>query len=471
MSFSELNSLLKKYGQEHLLEFWNEISTEEREYLIEDIARVNLPQVMSYFDRASKSDSEKKLLDEKLKPVPNDVFESVENCTSDKILMYEEIGLKEIANGRVAVVSLAGGQGTRLGVDFPKGMYDIGLPSKRSLFHIQALRIRRLQNLAKAKYELSKGISWYIMTSDATHDATLSYFEENDYFNLDKSRVIMFKQSTLPCLTFDGKIILDEKHKISRAPDGNGGFYVALKKEGILDDMKSHKINSVHVFSVDNALVRVADPVFVGYCISRSADCGVKVLKKRSEDECVGVVCQVDGLYSVVEYSEISPATAKLRDAKGQLLYNAGNICNHYFTHSFLENVSEKYGECLDLHIAKKKISFIDTNGKKCKPSAPNGIKMEKFIFDSFKYSQNFAVWEVLREEEFCALKNPDSAGVDCPSDARRYVLDLHKQWLLSAGATSVEGDVEVCPLLSYRGEDLTQRAKNKSLKGPICLM
>ncbi|XP_001602623.1 UDP-N-acetylhexosamine pyrophosphorylase [Nasonia vitripennis] len=472
MSYTKLKTLLEKHNQEHLLQFWDNISEKEQELLVNELTSLNIPEITSIFHRAKSSDDAKEqLIDNKIKPIPPNTIESIQQSSSAKLDSYENIGLQEIADGKVAVILLAGGQGTRLGVDFPKGMFNIKLPSERTLFHLQALRIKSLQNLAKRKLGKSKDITWYIMTSDATHDSTVDYFETNDHFGLDKNNIIAFKQGTLPCFKFDGKIILDDKYRISKAPDGNGGLYTALKNEGIINDMKSRGINSVHAFSVDNILVKVADPVFLGFCISRSADCGVKVVKKRSADEPVGVVCQVDQKYRVVEYSEILPSTAELQNDKGELVFNAGNICNHYFTVSFLDEIANKHEDSLDLHIAKKKIPFLNESGNKIKPDKPNGIKVEKFVFDVFKYSNNFAVWEVIRENEFSALKNSNEAGVDCPSTARSDILNLHKRWLLNAGAKSVEGDVEVCPLVSYNGENLSDLVNNKSLRGPQCLM
>jgi UDP-N-acetylglucosamine/UDP-N-acetylgalactosamine diphosphorylase len=172
----------------------------------------------------------------------------------------------------------------------------------------------------------------------------------------------------------------------------------------------------------------------------------------------------------VVEYSEISTNTTKLRDNKGNLIFKSGNICNHYFSIAFLNNIADNYEKDLDLHIANKKIPFIDINGQKCKPNTSNGIKIEKFIFDVFKYANKFVVWEVLREDEFSVLKNSDDAKVDCPSTTRKDVLSLHKKWLLNSGAIKVEGDVEICPLISYSGENLLDIVKNKSFIGPLCL-
>lgn len=471
MEVNCLKEKLQKFNQEHLLRFWDDISDQEKSALFKDILELDLPEVTSYFAKSMNSlNANRETLDSKIQPIPGEVFESLCTSTKEKLEQYELRGLKEISEGRVAVLLMAGGQGTRLGVNYPKGMYDVGLPSHSTLFRLQALRIRRLQELAEEKFKKRGQIAWYIMTSEATHDSTLAYFEKNDYFGLKKENLKAFKQEMLPCFNFDGKIILDEKHRISKAPDGNGGLYRALKSLGILENMTKRGINSVHVFSVDNILVKVADPVFIGFCLSRSADCGVKVVPKRSPNEAVGVVCQVEGQYRVVEYSEITSKTAELRNNQGELVFNAGNICNHYFSLDFLIAIGNKHEGELDLHVAKKKIPFINENGVKINPATPNGIKVEKFVFDVFKFAKNFAAWETIRECEFSALKNSDIAGFDCPSTVRKDLLSLQKKWLLDAGALSVNGDVEISPLLSYAGENLEKMAEGKNLHGPVVL-
>lgn len=460
---------LRDFNQDHLLKFWDEISDDEKFLLIRDIEEQNLEEVSTYFSNAISSlNADQIKLDAKLRPVPKEASGSLLDSTPDQIKNYENLGLKEVADGRVAVLLMAGGQGTRLGVSYPKGMYNVGLPSGKSLFQLQAERIRRLENLAEQTHGKRGSITWYILTSEATTKATRDYFQANDYFGLNRENVIMFEQGMLPCFTFDGKIILDEKHRLARAPDGNGGLYRALKVQGILKDMDKRSIRSIHAHSVDNILVKVADPTFIGYCLSRSADCGAKVVEKSSPTEAVGVVCQVEDCYQVVEYSEITEETASLRDKNGRLKFIAGNICNHYFSKEFLQSVADIHEAKLKLHVAKKKIPYVDEAGTRIVPQKPNGIKIEKFVFDVFQFSKQFATWEVPRDEEFSALKNNDSAQRDCPSTARSDLIKLHKKWLLKSGAASVEGDVEISPLLSYAGENLNFRGE--SIQGPIVL-
>lgn len=463
-----LRKKLNEYNQEHLLSFWEELTDEDRNQLENDINELDFKEITAYFKRAMEFCQG--MLDDKVQPIDKKKIASVKTSTKEELKMYEKHGLEEIAEGRVAVLLMAGGQGTRLGVTYPKGMYDVGLPSGKTLFQLQAERILCLQNIAEQLYGKRGEITWYILTSEATHNATIAFLSKHDHFGLKDKNVKAFKQGMLPCFTFDGKIILDTKYRVSKAPDGNGGLYRALKNHGILDDMVQRGIRSIHVHSVDNILVKVADPVFIGYCLLSETDCGVKVIEKLSPNEAVGVVCKVEDHYQVVEYSEITNKTAELCHADGQLVYNAANICNHYFTIDFLKTIGYHHEGDLDLHVAKKKIPYVNDEGERITPKSPNGIKIEKFVFDVFPYAKNFAVWQGTREEEFSPLKNSESADQDCPSTARVDLLNLHKKWLLDAGAKSVDGDVEISPLLSYAGENLHQIANNQFFVGPQVL-
>lgn len=245
-------------------------------------------------------------------------------------------------------------------------MYDIGLPSGKSLFQLQAERIVKLQQLAKNSTGKEGDIVWYIMTSASTVEPTTDFFKTHNYFGLKSSNVVVFQQGTLPCFTFDGKIILDTKSSLSRAPDGNGGLYRALKVDGILQDMTTRGIKYIQLYCVDNALVRCGDPLFTGYCISKGVECGNKVVPKGFPTEAVGITCKVDGEYQVVEYSEITSKAAELRNDDGSLTYSAANICIHFFTIEFLKRVVEENETQLVHHVAKKKIPYTDlTTGKK----------------------------------------------------------------------------------------------------------
>ena len=340
-SKQELVTSLEEFQQEHIAQFYDHLDQDDKFKLLEDINKVDFQELAKVFVKTKEDNKMLQKLDSFMKPIPTELKGSFQNSSPEQLASYESKGLEAISKGEVAVVLLAGGQGTRLGVNYPKGMYSVGLPSNKTLFQIQAERLIRIQELATAKSSTRSDVvvPWYIMTSENTHDQINNFFLENKFFSLDPKNVKLFEQGTLPCLTKDGKLLLDQKNKISRAPDGNGGLYKALLEYEMLDDMLKRGIKYVHVYCVDNILIRIADPVFIGFCIQKEANCAAKVVRKVQPDESVGVICQVNGKFQVVEYSEISQETRNLRDENGDLTYNAGNICNHFLSMEFLEDV------------------------------------------------------------------------------------------------------------------------------------
>lgn len=272
----------------------------------------------------------------------------------------------------------------------------------------------------------------------------------------------------------EGKVLLETKSRVAVAPDGNGGLHAALraplspadKTRTVLSDLESRKVLYVHAYCVDNCLVRVADPVFVGYGVSKQADCTAKVVPKAHATEAVGVVAQRGGKYSVVEYSEITSAQAAARDpATGELLFRAGNIANHFYTTAFLRAVAA-FEDDLAFHIARKKIPHVSLpDGELVKPTKPNGMKLEMFVFDVFPHTERFAVLEVARADEFSPLKNAPGTGADDPGTSRRDLLAQHRRFLESAGATVQEGvEIELSPLVTYAGEGL-ELVKGKTFR------
>jgi len=439
MELNGMQHLLAEAHQSHLIQFWGELKDEDKSHLITDLSDIDFHQVNQNFSKTQESQSRGKCLDASMEPIPPESFGSALRCDGETLEMYEEVGLRAVAKGQVGVILLAGGQGTRLGVSFPKGMYDVGLPSKKTLYQLQAERLLRLQQLAKHRFAATGGdakIPWYIMTSEATRDQTLDFFTSHSFFGLDKSDVVVFEQNSNPCLDFEGKILLQDKHKVARAPDGNGGLYKALEANDIVKDMRLRGVTCVHVYCVDNILVKMADPIFVGFCMKQGADCGAKVVEKKRPDEAVGVVCKVDGKFQVVEYSEIPTSAAERRTADGRLTFNAGNICNHFFTTDFLDKSVLPREKELAHHIAKKKIPHVGQDGEIVKPSNPNGIKLEKFVFDVFPFSTNFACWEVDRDQEFAPIKNADGAATDSPTTSREALMRLHRKQIEKKGGT-----------------------------------
>ncbi|PSR78716.1 hypothetical protein PHLCEN_2v7305 [Hermanssonia centrifuga] len=476
MAFESLRQRYEAAGQAHLFQFWPELSENERTQLQAQLEALDIERVNRIYKNAVSSEKEAAEHAGKdiIEPLPEDAADSVIGDT-EKEKEWRRIGLKAIANGEVGVLLMAGGQGTRLGSSAPKGCYDIGLPSHKCLFQYQAERIARLQVIAaqdEGKPADSVVIPWYVMTSGPTRPETEAFFKKNSYFGLDSANVIFFEQGTLPCLTTDGKVLLETPSRVAVAPDGNGGLYAALrqpispsdKSRTVLSDLAHRKIRYVHGYCVDNCLVRVADPVFLGYCIHKQADCAAKVVPKAYATESVGVVARRGDKFSVVEYSEISREQAERRDPKsGELAFRAGNIANHFYTTDFLNEV-ESFEEGLAFHIARKKIAHVDLeSGKLVKPTKPNGMKFEMFVFDVFPFTKRFAVLEVARNEEFSPLKNAPGTGSDDPDTSRRDLLAQQQRFLERAGAKIAEGaEIEISPLVSYAGEGL------ESLKGKI---
>uniref|UniRef100_A0A8C0RD06 UDP-N-acetylglucosamine pyrophosphorylase 1 like 1 n=1 Tax=Canis lupus familiaris TaxID=9615 RepID=A0A8C0RD06_CANLF len=430
---------LQRAGQEHLLRFCAELAPGPRAALLAELGALEPEALREHCRRAAAACAHPPGpppdLAARLRPLPPECVGSASRCDPETRLLWEEEGFRQIALNKVAVLLLAGGQGTRLGVTYPKGMYQVGLPSQKSLYQLQAERIQRVEQLAGERHGTRCTIPWYIMTSEFTLGPTATFFQEHDFFHLDPNNVIMFEQRMLPAVNFDGRAILEQKHKVAMAPDGNGGLYCALSDHQILEDMERRGVEFVHVYCVDNILVRLADPVFIGFCVLRGADCGAKVVEKAYPEEPVGVVCQVDGVPQVVEYSEVSPETAQLRGPDGHLLYSLGNICNHFFTRGFLQMVSSEFEPLLKPHVAVKKVPYVDEEGNPVKPIKPNGIKMEKFVFDVFPFAKSFVAFEVSREEEFSPLKNAASDARDNPAMTRRALLMQHYRWALQAGA------------------------------------
>ncbi|XP_069025052.1 UDP-N-acetylhexosamine pyrophosphorylase-like protein 1 [Embiotoca jacksoni] len=486
-SVEQLRRRLESAGQRHVLQFWPELSEEERAAFLQELAQLDLQWLKEHCDGATRAAAAPPAsLDRHIEPVPPEIIGGVKRSDSGCLSEWEREGLLQVSESRVGVLLLAGGQGTRLGVQYPKGMYDVGLPSGKTLYQIQAERIHKVQELAARKFGSACTVPWYIMTSEFTLAPTERFFQENNYFGLEPSNVVMFEQRMIPAVTFDGKVILQGKGKIAMAPDGNGGLYQALVDSQVLEDFGRRGVEYLHVYCVDNILVKMADPVFIGFCVSKGADCGAKVVVKADPAEPVGVVCRVRGVSQVVEYSEIGPESAGLRGPGGELVFSAGNICNHFFTRSFLQEVAAKFEVQLKQHVAIKKVPFVDSCGNQVKPSEPNGIKMEKFVFDVFPFSRNFVVFEVVREDEFSPLKNAAGAAADTPTTARNSLLTQHCRWAAAAGATLLDGrgnafhpaasvsadppQFEISPLVSYFGEDLQPLLNGRTLQTPFVL-
>lgn len=453
---NQLKQVYESAGQGHVFHFWNELKSDECELLLKQLSQIDPHHVNNVFEKSKTTSNIEK---DHFKPPPSSSCIDQVIHDTQSLKSYLRLGMMAIKQGRVGVIVLAGGQGTRLGSPLPKGCFDFGLPSGKTLFQLQAERIDRLQFMSGGK------VHWYIMTSSSTRDDTISFFKKKAYFGLEQDQIHFFQQANFPCLTTEGKIILETKYQVAMSPNGNGGMYAALTHGKVLEHMESVGIDLVHVYCVDNSLVKVADPIFIGSCIAQGSQLGIKTVKRINPDEPVGLVCLRNGKIDMVEYTEVPKTVSHERDHDTQsLVFDNANIANHFFTREFLQDVSHVQLGC---HVAHKKIPCIDIEtGKHVKPDTPNGIKLEQFIVDVFPMATTYTVYRVDRKQEFSPLKN--KTGKDSIQTAMWDLLSLHCQYLNEAGVFNT-GDVEVSPRLSYAGEGLF-RYHGEMLVGPMTL-
>ncbi|GMH27758.1 hypothetical protein Nepgr_029601 [Nepenthes gracilis] len=460
---------LKDYGQEDVFSLWDELSSDERDLLIKEIESLDLPRIDRIIRCSLRSQG---LPVAAIEPVPETMVSTAEGRTVEERERWWKMGLKAIREGKLAVLLLSGGQGTRLGSSDPKGCYNIGLPSGKSLFQLQAERIFCVQRLAAQAANDSSGsvvpIHWYIMTSPFTDEATRRFVESHKYFGLDADQVTFFQQGTIPCISKDRRFIMETPYRVAKAPDGNGGIYTALKSSKLLEDMAVRGIKYLDCYGVDNALVRVADPTFLGYFIDRGVAAAAKVVRKAYPQEKVGVFVRrgKGGPLAVVEYSELDPSLASsINQETGRLRFCWSNVCLHMFTLDFLNQVANGLEKDSIYHLAEKKIPC--TNGY------TTGLKLEQFIFDAFTYAPSTALYEVVREEEFAPVKNSNGANFDTPDSAKLLVLRLHTRWVFAAGGFITHSvplyatGVEVSPLCSYMGENLEPICRGRTFHAP----
>lgn len=447
-------------GQAHLFNKFESLPTADQDALLQnlkDVAnRIPPRKLVNDCKNAIRLSKENMDNSSSIDPLPASSYCSI---IGDSALEKEftKLGLDAITKGEVAVILMAGGQGTRLGSSKPKGCYDIGLPSHKSLFQIQAEKLMSLQKLTGTKFP----IPWYIMTSKPTRESTEKFFKDNLYFGLKSSQIKFFNQGTLPAFDLKGeKLLLGSATELVQSPDGNGGLYRAIKDNHILDDFKSKNIKHVYMYCVDNVLSKLADPVFIGFAIKHGFELATKAVRKREAHESVGVIAIKDGKPCVVEYSEISKKLAEAKDAQGLLKLRAANIVNHYYSVDLLNRDLDTWCNSMSYHIAKKRIPEYNTETRYVSsPTEPNGIKLEQFIFDVFHTVplNKFGCLEVERTKEFSPLKNGPGSPNDNPESSCAAYLSLSTEWLKNAGATVTENTlVEVSGKLSYAGENLT---------------
>ena len=398
MNESEMRELLTRHGQTQVLRWWEELDEASRSGLMEQIGQIEWDKIVPHPEDGRRG---------RIQPI--------EGLTKEEIAARKEqffaVGSEAIRAGKAAAVLLAGGQGTRLGSDAPKGAYDIGLTHPHYIFEQLILN---LQEVTKA---CGASIPLLIMTSDKNDAETRTFFEQHAYFGYPREDIFFFRQAMAPCVDLEGKILLEDKARLALSPNGNGGWYTSLVRAGLTEKMDARGVEWYNVFAVDNVLQRICDPVFLGATIASGKASGAKVVRKAEPHERVGVLCLEDGLPGVIEYYELSEEMANLRGADGSLVYSFGVILNYLFRADVLKSIADQR---LPLHAAKKKIPYLAPDGTFVRPEEENGYKFETLILDMIKYARTCLPFEVVREKEFAPIKN--KTGTDSVETARKLL-------------------------------------------------
>ncbi len=421
----EIDALRRRFealGQGHVFRFWDRLTASERQALGRQASGLELESLLGELTTArGAADTPPRTLG----PVP---VERLPQRGGDGAAWAEaeRAGEALLAAGRVGVLVVAGGQATRLGFPGPKGAFPIGPISERSLFEVQAQKIRRLRE------RVGQPVPWYVMTSPATDAPTRDFFSRHGHFGLPEEDVFFFAQGMVPSFDFDDRLILAEPGRLAENPDGHGGSLTALLRSGALDDMERRGVTTLFYYQVDNPLVRMADPAFLGFHTNDGAEVSCKVVAKVEPEEKVGILATVDDAVGVVEYTELDEALSRERDANGDLVYWAGNIAIHVFETGFVRRIASEADRWLPFHLSAKKIPGVDDEGRPVQPEEPNGSKLERFVFDALPAAKRVCVVETERSVEFSPVKN--ASGNDSPESSRRDLVAQYASWLEAAG-------------------------------------
>jgi len=447
--------LLEKHGQSHLLAFWEQLDEAASRKLLAQINELDFSEIDGWTANIIKKPPPE---------VPPDSFapassyppEPANTAQQREYDEAEKLGRELISAGKVAAFVVAGGQGTRLGLAGPKGDFPVSPVRNKTLFRVFA------ESVAAVAKKYDTCCPWYVMTSPLNHAETVEIFRRNDYYGLNPQDVFLFQQGTLPNFNADGKILLQEKATIACSPDGHGGSLKALHKSGAAEDMKKRGIEFISYWQVDNPLIRIFDPLFIGLHALNSAEMSSKALIKTGPEEKVGVFTTVDSKVTVIEYSDLPKELAQERNPDGSLLFGLGSIAIHIINVDFVEKLNRK-GFSLPLHRAVKKIPHIDQLGNPVVPSEPNGIKLETFVFDALPLASSSVILQTLRSEEFAPVKN--AAGADSPETSRAAQVARAANWLESAGVKiprNADGSpdciLEIAPSFALEKDDVKSK-------------
>ncbi len=395
---------LKIYNQTRTLKILENVNKETRKKIIEELHDINFVQLRELYNNI-KEEAEVDVGE--LKPIKSLNPDKISNEEKE---MYEEVGVGIVKNNKFAVVTMSGGQGTRLGYKGPKGTFKIEIePHAKYLFEIIVDTLQR----ANKKYNVT--IPWYIMTSNENNDEIVKFMEEHNYFGYNKEYIGFFEQGELPLITEDGQILLDENYNIKKASDGNGSIFKSMYVKGVLEDMKSKGIEWVYIGSIDNVLLKMVDTLLMGVAIKEKSEIATRSIFKNCPTERIGSLCIQDGKVKVIEYSELPQDMIEAKDENGEILFGESHVMCNLFSTKALEKISLQN---LQYHKAHKKYSYIDENGKMVEPEEPNAYKFEYFIFDSFEFFNQISIVRGKREEDFAPVKNKE--GVDSPATASK---------------------------------------------------
>jgi UDP-N-acetylglucosamine/UDP-N-acetylgalactosamine diphosphorylase len=465
MKPASLAAHLENHGQEHLLRFWDELSADEQDALARQIEELDLPWLSALSDASEMTDESP--AQKALRAVPPANLVTVPRDEERLLTDWAEArkaGEALLRDGRVGVILVAGGEGTRLGFPHPKGEFPIGPVSGKPLFQLLAEQV-----VARSK-RVGAPIPYYVMTSRATHGETAAFFEKHRHFGLDPRAVRFFQQGNMPAVDrHTRRILMSSKHELALNPDGHGGLLAALERARLLEDMRRRGIDFLYYHQVDNPLARVCDPAFLGFHALRQSEVSTKVVAKLSPDERMGVAVDVDGRTQIIEYSDLPAEVASRRDAGGNVLLWAGSTAMHVFSRSFFERLRDSHLE-LPFHRAVKKVPSIDETGRRIEPVSENAIKFERFIFDVLPLAERSLVVEARREDEFCPLKN--KSGDFSPDHVRASMSAQFASWLTAAGAAVPERlPVEISPLYALDAEQLAAKLdRTRKFEGPAYL-
>jgi len=447
-----VHPLIQKFhnaGQGQVFAFFDLGSPDEQRRLLEDAAEIDLDEVARLTRTLLAKGASAGIDVTGLAPAP---YEKRPENGGDGAAwaLAKAAGEAALRAGRVAAFTVAGGQGTRLGYDGPKGTFPVTPLRGKTLFQVFA------EKILAAGRRYGRPLHWFIMTSHANHAATEAFFTENGYFGLERGRVHFFRQGRMPAVNFEGKILLESKYSIALSPDGHGGSLRALDRSGALDLMQREGIDTLSYFQVDNPLVRCIDPGFIGWHLVRRSEMSSKMVAKAYAEEKVGHFCVQHGKNLVVEYSDLPMALQRETDAAGGLRFLAGSVAIHVLDREFIRRMAAGgEGVALPFHRADKKIPTVDATGAVVKPEKPNGVKFEMFVFDALPFARNPVIIEARRADDFSPVKNAD--GVDSPRTCRDDQLRQFGRWLHANGATLAAdatglpaARIEVSPLFGY---------------------